>query len=92
MAGPSPSLALNAEIHDVVPADGTVVNDDVPSPESLPSCTCFRLEQVTEIYLLFGFWPVLVRFLAKLGPETRSNGPGSENGAERTHINPGDKF
>lgn len=27
------SLTLNAEIHDVVPTDGTVVNHDIPSPE-----------------------------------------------------------
>ena len=26
-------LALDAEIHDVVPADGTVIDNDVPSPE-----------------------------------------------------------
>jgi len=28
------SLAIDAEIHDVVPADGAVVHDDIPSPES----------------------------------------------------------
>ena len=27
-------LALDAEIHDVVPADSTVIDNDVPSPES----------------------------------------------------------
>ena len=27
-------LALDAQIHDVVTADGAVVNDNVPSPES----------------------------------------------------------
>jgi len=26
-------LALDAEVHDVIPADGAVVNDDVPGPE-----------------------------------------------------------
>ena len=26
-------LAVNAQVHDVVPADGTVVYDDVPSPQ-----------------------------------------------------------
>ncbi len=31
-----------------------------------------------NLYLVFG------RFPAELGPETRSNGPGSKNGAERT--------
>ena len=30
--------------------------------------------------------------LAKLGPETHSNGSGSTNGAERTKISPGDQF
>ena len=27
------SLALDAEVHDVVPADGAVVHDDVPGPQ-----------------------------------------------------------
>jgi hypothetical protein len=27
-------LALDAEVHDVVTADGAVVDDDIPSPES----------------------------------------------------------
>ena len=31
-----------------------------------------------NLYLVFG------RFPAERGPETRSNGPGSKNGAERT--------
>ena len=35
-------LAFNAEVHDVIAADGAVVNDDVPSPKSngvpLPQC------------------------------------------------------
>jgi hypothetical protein len=34
------SLALDAEVHDVVTADGAVVDDDVPGPESyrVPLC------------------------------------------------------
>ena len=27
-------LAVNAEVHDVISADGAVVDDDIPSPES----------------------------------------------------------
>ena len=27
------SLTLDAEVHDVVPADGAVVHDDVPGPQ-----------------------------------------------------------
>ncbi len=43
----------------------------------LPS---FRIGNANyNVYLVFG------RFPAELGPETRSNGSGSKNGAERTH-------
>jgi hypothetical protein len=41
--------------------------------------------QILFLILVFG------RFPAELGPETRSNGSGSENGAERTENQPTDK-
>jgi hypothetical protein len=47
------------------------------------SVAYLRLELGDEngnLYLVFG------RFPAELGPETRSNGSGSKNGAERTHA------
>ena len=47
--------------------------------------TYLRLEYVIKniiCILVFG------RFPAELGPETRSNGSGSKNGAERSHNQP----
>ncbi len=41
--------------------------------------TYLRCNKNYNCYLVFG------RFPAELGPETRSNGPGSKNGAESTH-------
>ncbi len=42
----------------------------------------FADHKIYNVYLVFG------RFSAELGPETRSNGSGSKNGAERTQNKP----
>jgi len=44
-------LAVDAQIHDVVPADGAVVYDDVPSPER-DSIPLLNLESLLSFFLL----------------------------------------
>ena len=39
-------LALYAEVHDVVPANGAVVDDDIPTPESY----CVPLQLVSMVF------------------------------------------
>ena len=44
------SLALDAEVHDVVPADGAVVHHDVPGPQRY-GVPLLNLEPETKIYV-----------------------------------------
>ncbi len=53
----------------------TLISAELKGPRTL---LCFFL-----LLFVFWFWPVLGRFSAELGPETRSKGSGSKDGAER---------
>ena len=46
-------MALDAQVHDVVTADGTIVNDDVPSPESysVPLYSINKQPSLSESYM-----------------------------------------
>ena len=55
-----------------------------PAQTHNKKCNFVRRHRITIIIFIFGF----CRFPAELGPETRSNGSGSKDGAERNENQP----
>ena len=63
-------LAFDAQVHDVIPTNGTVVNDDVPCPQSnsIPFLYFESRKQNLKMILQLFLWNKQYRFRSPLAP------------------------